>query len=55
MTVKKSVIIGYDAVSSLGTDLETQWRRAVQGESGIAGLTRSMANRGVGDMGVDSE
>ncbi len=40
MTVKKSVIIGYDAVSSLGTDLETQWRRAVQGESGIAGLTR---------------
>lgn len=37
---KKAVILGYDAVSSLGTDLEDQWQRAVQGESGIAGLTR---------------
>lgn len=40
MAVKKAVILGYDAVSSLGTDLETQWQRAVQGESGIADLTR---------------
>lgn len=36
----KTVILGYDAVSSLGTDLETQWRRAVRGESGISYLTR---------------
>ena len=40
MALKKAVILGYDAVSSLGTDLDTQWQRAVQGESGIAGLTR---------------
>ncbi|MEN6374351.1 MAG: beta-ketoacyl-[acyl-carrier-protein] synthase family protein [Smithella sp.] len=40
MTATKTVILGYDAVSSLGTDLETQWQRAVQGESGIADLTR---------------
>ncbi len=36
----KTLILGYDAVSSLGTDLETQWQRAVQGESGIGPLTR---------------
>ena len=36
----KPVIIGYDAVSPLGTDLQTQWRRALAGQSGIAGLTR---------------
>ncbi|MEN6331646.1 MAG: beta-ketoacyl-[acyl-carrier-protein] synthase family protein [Smithella sp.] len=40
MVAKKAVILGYDAVSSLGTDLDTQWQRAVQGESGIAELTR---------------
>lgn len=40
MAEKKAVILGYDAVSSLGTDLETQWQRAVKGESGIADLTR---------------
>ncbi len=34
------VIIGYDAVSALGIDLEEQWRRALAGESGIAPLTR---------------
>jgi len=38
--LKKILILGYDAVSSLGTDLESQWRRAVQGESGIGPLTR---------------
>jgi 3-oxoacyl-[acyl-carrier-protein] synthase II len=38
--LKKTFILGYDAVSSLGTDLESQWRRAVQGESGIGPLTR---------------
>lgn len=36
----KTLILGYDAVSSLGTDLDAQWRRAVRGESGIGPLTR---------------
>lgn len=40
MAQKKAVILGYDAVSSLGTDLEIQWQRALKGESGIADLTR---------------
>lgn len=34
------VIIGYDAVSPLGIDLDTQWQKAVNGESGIGPLTR---------------
>ena len=38
--VKNAVILGYDAVSPLGTDLETQWKRAVRGESGVGPLTR---------------
>ena len=38
--VKKAVILGYDSVSPLGTDLATQWKRAVRGESGIGPLTR---------------
>ncbi|RJR28853.1 MAG: beta-ketoacyl-[acyl-carrier-protein] synthase family protein [Desulfobacteraceae bacterium] len=37
---KKPVIIGYDAVSPLGTDMETQWEKAMRGESGISDLTR---------------
>lgn len=36
----KTFILGYDAVSSLGTDLESQWLRAVQSECGIVPLTR---------------
>lgn len=36
----RPVILGYDAVSPLGTDLESQWRRAAAGESGIGALTR---------------
>jgi 3-oxoacyl-[acyl-carrier-protein] synthase II len=44
MSAKKAVILGYDAVSSLGTDLETQWQRAIQGQSGIANLTRFKLN-----------
>ncbi len=40
MTAKKNVIVGYDAVSALGTDLDGQWDRAVKGESGIGRLTR---------------
>ncbi|MFZ0242910.1 MAG: beta-ketoacyl synthase N-terminal-like domain-containing protein, partial [Desulfobacterales bacterium] len=34
------VIVGCDAVSALGTDLEAQWQRAVAGHSGIGRLTR---------------
>ena len=34
------VILGYDAVSALGTDLAGQWQRACAGESGIGPLTR---------------
>lgn len=37
---KKPVIVGYDAVSPLGTDLEVQWQRALRAESGIGVLTR---------------
>jgi len=40
MAPKKTVILGYDAVSPLGTDLDRQWQRAIAGESGIAQLTR---------------
>jgi 3-oxoacyl-[acyl-carrier-protein] synthase II len=36
----KSVVIGYDAVSCLGTKLSTQWERAVRSESGVGLLTR---------------
>ena len=36
----KTLILGYDAVSSLGTDWETQWRRAVRGDCGVGLLTR---------------
>jgi 3-oxoacyl-[acyl-carrier-protein] synthase II len=38
--LKKTFILGYDTVSPLGTDMESQWRRAVQGESGVGPLTR---------------
>ena len=41
MDSKRPVILGYDAVSPLGTDMERQWQRAVQGESGIGELTRA--------------
>ena len=37
---KRPVILGYDAVSPLGTDLESQWQHAAAGESGIGYLTR---------------
>jgi len=42
--MKKAVIVGYDAVSPLGTDLETQWKRALKGESGTGKLTRFLVN-----------
>ncbi len=40
MGSKAPVIIGHDAVSPLGTDLDVQWRRALAGESGVGDLTR---------------
>jgi 3-oxoacyl-[acyl-carrier-protein] synthase II len=40
MDSKRAVIIGYDAVSPLGIDLEAQWQRALQGQSGVGRLTR---------------
>ena len=36
----RPVILGYDAVSPLGSDMETQWNRASRGLSGIGVLTR---------------
>ncbi len=40
MSQKRLVILGYDAVSPLGTDLAAQWQRALAGESGVGELTR---------------
>ncbi len=40
MSSKKAVIVGYDAVSPLGTEMASQWTRAIRGESGIGALTR---------------
>jgi 3-oxoacyl-[acyl-carrier-protein] synthase II len=40
MSDKTPVIVGYDAVSPLGTNLQVQWQRALKGESGIGKLTR---------------
>ncbi len=40
MTSNNPVVVGCDAVSALGTDLEAQWERAVAGRSGIGCLTR---------------
>lgn len=40
MRDRRVVIIGYDAVSPLGTDLDEQWSRALDGVSGIGELTR---------------
>jgi 3-oxoacyl-[acyl-carrier-protein] synthase II len=36
----RPVILGYDCVSPLGTDLDRQWARAAAGESGVGILTR---------------
>ncbi len=40
MVSNKPVIIGYDAISPLGIDLDDQWRRALAGDSGIGPLSR---------------
>ncbi|MFN2355625.1 MAG: beta-ketoacyl synthase [Desulfopila sp.] len=37
---KDAVIVGYDAISPLGSDLQKQWQNALQGKSGIGPLTR---------------
>ncbi|MDJ0623581.1 MAG: beta-ketoacyl-[acyl-carrier-protein] synthase family protein, partial [Desulfocapsaceae bacterium] len=37
---KDAVIVGYDAISPLGSDLEKQWQSALAGASGIGPLTR---------------
>lgn len=36
----RPVILSYDMVSPLGTELEAQWARAARGESGVGRLTR---------------
>lgn len=36
----RPVVVGYDAVSPLGTVLDDQWNRAAAGESGLGPLTR---------------
>ena len=40
MHAQKPVIVGYDTVSPLGTEMEIQWQRALKAESGISKLTR---------------
>ena len=40
MNPRDAVILGYDAISALGSDLRQQWRRALEGESGIGPLSR---------------
>ena len=40
MTNSNPVIIGYDAISALGSDLEQQWQDALAGKSGIGTLSR---------------
>ncbi|MCL2669118.1 MAG: beta-ketoacyl-[acyl-carrier-protein] synthase family protein [Syntrophaceae bacterium] len=46
MSDRRPVILGYDLVSPLGTDLETQWERAAKGESGVGFLTRFLLREG---------
>lgn len=40
MGQKDAVIVGYDAISPLGSDLQEQWRKALEGASGVGPLTR---------------
>ncbi len=40
MADRDTVILGYDAISPLGRDLDEQWQNALQGRSGIGPLTR---------------
>ncbi len=40
MDPKEAVIVGMDAVSPLGLDLDVQWESALAGKSGVGPLTR---------------
>ena len=40
MEGKQAVIVGYDAITPLGSDLDLQWQEALAGRSGIGPLTR---------------
>jgi 3-oxoacyl-[acyl-carrier-protein] synthase II len=40
MAGRNTVIIGFDAISPLGRDLDEQWQHALQGQSGVGPLTR---------------
>lgn len=40
MSQKDAVIVGYDAISPLGCDLQRQWEQALGGQSGIGSLSR---------------
>jgi 3-oxoacyl-[acyl-carrier-protein] synthase II len=40
MNWKNAVVVGYDAISPLGSDLDMQWQQALEGGSGIGPLTR---------------
>jgi len=40
MPAANPVILGYDAVTALGSDMESGWQKALTGTSGIAPLTR---------------
>ena len=44
MRSRDAVILGYDAVSPLGSDLDSQWQQALEGRSGIDRLTRFPLN-----------
>lgn len=46
MADRQAVIIGYDAVSPLGVDLDEQWSNALGGVSGIGELTRFPVREG---------
>ena len=46
MDRQRPVILGYDAVSPLGVEMETQWGRASRGASGIGPLTRFPLRKG---------
>ncbi len=37
---RRAVVLGWDGVSPLGTDMDDQWARAARGESGVGPLTR---------------
>lgn len=43
---QRPLVVGYDLVSGLGTDLQTQLDRAARGESGIGKLTRFPVQEG---------